>query len=118
MIEAALLYERHELGAKAARPWRLVDDEATAGLLHRLLDRVEVERDERAQVDYLGVEPALLDRRQRDVDHGAVGEDRHVASLAHHRRLADRNGVMTLRNFARRMLRPGLHRPVVVPVER
>ena len=45
--------------------------DATAGLLDRGDDRFEVERDEGAQVNHLGVGAGVLGRRQCDMDHGA-----------------------------------------------
>ena len=36
---------------------------------------VEVERDERAQIDHLGVDAGLLGGGERDMDHGAIGDD-------------------------------------------
>ena len=93
-------------------------DQAAAGLLDRLLDRLDVERDERAQVDDLGVEALFLDRGECDMDHRAVGEDGQRLAFADDRGLAQRHGVMAFGNFARRMLGPGLHRAVVVAVER
>ena len=66
VIEAALLHQRDKLRAKAAGFRRFVDNQAAARLLDRLLDRLDVERDEGAEVDDFGVNSALLDRSERD----------------------------------------------------
>ena len=100
-IEAALLHLRRELGAEARGQRRLVHDHAAAGLLDRGDDRVDVERDQRAQVDDLGVDAGLLGRGLRDMHHRAVAEHRHRLALAPHRRLAERHDVVALRHFAR-----------------
>src|SRR4051794_8534447 len=57
VIEAALLDEGGELGAETRGPGRLMEDDAAAGLLNRLLDRLDVDRDDRAEVDHLRVDP-------------------------------------------------------------
>src|SRR3546814_3927510 len=44
--------------ARGAR--RFVDDQAAAGLLHRRLDRPDIQRQQRAQVDDLGVDAYFL----------------------------------------------------------
>src|SRR6476469_2540364 len=94
MIETALLNLRDQLPAETGRARRLMDDDAAAGLLHRLLDRVEVERDERAEVDHLGVDALLLDRGERDMDHRAIGQNGEVIALPDNGRLADRNSIV------------------------
>ena len=61
VIEATLLNQRDQLAAEAGRPRGFVNHEAAPGLLHRLLDRRDIQGDERAQVDHLGIETAFLD---------------------------------------------------------
>src|SRR5439155_20892567 len=61
MVEAALLDERGKLGAEAAGAGRLVDDYAATGLLYRCFDGLDVDRDDGAQVDDLGVDALGLD---------------------------------------------------------
>ena len=62
----------------------------------RLDDRVEVERDERARVDHLGLDPVLggeaVGRRERIVDEARERDDGDVAARAEGDRLADRHG--------------------------
>ena len=99
-------------------------DDAAARLLDRRLDRVHVERKERAQVDDLGIHPGLLRRRLGDMGHRAVTENRDPFPLAPERRLAQRHDIAPRRNLAQGMLRPGRRRlvgmagkrPVVEPL--
>ena len=56
VVERLLLDLRRHLGAEAAEAHRLVGDDDPVGLAHRLDDRVDVERRQRAQVDHLGVD--------------------------------------------------------------
>ena len=100
MVEAALLDQGGKLGAEAGGARRLVDDDAAAGLLHRFLDRLDVDRDDGPKVDHLGVDPFRLGGGHRDMDHRAVGEDGHRLAFARDRRLAERHGVMARRDLA------------------
>src|SRR5690242_5655968 len=59
MIEAGLLHQRGKLRAKARGQCRLVHDDAPAGLAHRCLDRIEIERHQRAKIDDLRVNAGL-----------------------------------------------------------
>ena len=76
-----------ELGAEAAGGHRLVRDDGAAGAPHRLRERVEVERHERARVDHLGLDPVLarepVGRLERLADHPRERDDRDVAPGAH-----------------------------------
>ena len=96
MVEAALLDQRGQFGAEARGAGRFLDDQAAAGLLHRFLDRLDVERDQGAQVDDLGVDAIFLDRGERDMDHRAVGQHGQRLARADDRRLAERDGVMAV----------------------
>src|SRR3546814_6474007 len=86
MIEAAFRNQRREFRAKAACPCRLVDDEAAPGFLHRLLDRLDIERHQCPEVDHFGVDLLIVDHSKHDMHHRAVGEDRDVRSRAPDRR--------------------------------
>ena len=68
---------------------------STAGLAHRLLDQLDVEREDRPQVDHLGVD-ALRGERLRRLQRLAarrsrVAHDRDVAARPRDRRLPDRD---------------------------
>ena len=92
--------------------------DAAAGLAHRLLDGLGVERQQRAQVDDLGVDAGLVGGRLGHVDHRPVGEHRDVAARAPHHRLAERDVVVAIGHLAERVGRPRHDRLLVVPVER
>jgi hypothetical protein len=62
MIEAVLLHQRRQLGAEAAGARRLVHDHAAPGLLDRRDDGLDVERQQRAQIDHFGVDAGFLGR--------------------------------------------------------
>src|SRR5690242_5916001 len=76
-VEAVLLDERRELGTVPAGAGGLMDDHAASGLGDRGHDRVDVDRDQRAKVDDLGVHAALGHGCHRDMHHGPIGQDRH-----------------------------------------
>src|SRR5687768_3020736 len=59
MIEAALLHQGRKLRAEAVGAGRFVNDDAATGLLHRFLNRLDVEWHDSSQVDDLGVDPQL-----------------------------------------------------------
>ena len=86
VVEAVLLHQRRQLGAEAGGQRRLVHDDAAPGLLHRGDDGVEVERQQGAQIDDLGIDAGLLGRRLRDIDHGAIGK--HGDAPSPRRRIA------------------------------
>src|SRR5690606_34703097 len=73
VVEAVLLHQRRQFGAEAAGARRLVHHHAAAGLLHRLDDRVEVERPQAAQIDDLGVGAGRGGCRFGGVDPRRVG---------------------------------------------
>src|SRR5206468_163306 len=95
--ERALHDGRGDLGAGAEAPRRLVDDDGAAGLGDRGDDRLAVERGDREQVDDLGLDPVLglehVGRLAGDAEHGAVRDEREIASLTHDLRAADREGL-------------------------
>ena len=117
-IEAAFHDLRSKLGAEAGGQRRLVHDDAAAGLLDRGDDRIDVERQERPEVDDLGVHPGLLGRGQGDMNHRPVAKDGDALALAPHRRFAERDDIAPFRNFAQRMLRPWDRRLVRMAGER
>ena len=117
-IEAALRHLRGELGAEARGQRRLMHDDAAAGLLHRRLDGVDVERQQRAQIDDLRIDAGLLRRGLRDMDHRAVAEHGDALALAPDRRLAERHDIAPCRHLAQRMLGPGHGRLFGVAGER
>ena len=63
--KSSLVTWADDLAAEAAVDLVLVDDEDAGRLPHRGGDGVEVERDERAQVDDLDLLPLLRERRRR-----------------------------------------------------
>ncbi|EAU61899.1 probable nuclear antigen [Stigmatella aurantiaca DW4/3-1] len=97
--EAALLDQRRQLRAQAARPRRLVHDEGPACLAHALLDARDVERPERPEIDELAANAqglGLLGRRHRLVEHGAPGDDGERLPGADHLGAAKLQGVVLL----------------------
>src|SRR5207248_3931639 len=94
MMEAALLHERRKLGAIAAGAGRLMHDDAAAGLPDRSLDRVDIKRPKRAKIDHFAVHLRFACCGERDMDHGAVSENREVAAFAYDRCLAERDAIM------------------------
>ena len=56
VVEAVLLHQRRELGPKTAGPRCFVRNHATAGLLDRRDDGVDVDRHDAAQIDDLGID--------------------------------------------------------------
>src|SRR5262245_29073005 len=98
MIEGLLVHDGGDLAGDAAGAGVLVHHHHLAGLARAGRDRLAVERQEGAQIDHLRLRAALarqgLGRLETGIEHGAVGHDRQVASLATHRRTADRNDVV------------------------
>src|SRR5690606_632632 len=94
VVEATLGHQRREFGAEARGAGRFVYHQATPGLFHRLFHSLDVERDERAQVEDFGVDALLAAHCLGDVDHGAVSEHRQRLPLAHGARLAQGNRVV------------------------
>ena len=73
------------------------------GLVDRLEDRLRVERRDRARIDHLGLDPLGRERlggAERAVDRPRRGHDRHVASLAADRSLAERHEVLPVGHLA------------------
>ena len=71
----------------------------------RCIRRHEVERPHRPQIDDLAFDAFVvrqpLGDRERDLQHAAVGDDRHVAAVARDTRLAEGHGeVGIIGNFA------------------
>src|SRR5207244_4462585 len=97
MEERALHDRRGDLGGGPEAPRRLVDDDGAAGLADRRDDRLAIERGDREEVQHLGLHAILglehVGRLARDAQHGAVGDEREIASLADHLRRTDREGL-------------------------
>src|SRR3984957_10755162 len=98
-IEARLRHLRGELGAETRGQRRLMHDHAAAGLVDRGLDGVDVERQQRAQIDDLRIDSSLLGCRLRNMDHRAIAEHGDPLPFASHGGLTERHDVATLRNF-------------------
>src|SRR3546814_9097878 len=64
VIVAALLHQRGKFGAKARRARRFVNDQAAAGLPDRRLDRLDVERQQGAQIEDLDRKSAVYVTRE------------------------------------------------------
>ena len=105
-IEAALRHLRGEFRAEARGQGRFMHDDAAPGFVHRRLDGVDVERQQRAQIDDLRVDPGLLGRRLRNMDHRAIAEDGYALALAPDRGLAERHDIAPRWRLAQRVLRP------------
>ncbi len=78
-VERFGLQLRGELGAEPADADRLVRDDRAARAPDRLGERLEVERQQRARVDHLGLDPLggqPLGRGQRLADHPRERDDR------------------------------------------
>ena len=100
MVEAALLDQRGELGAEAAGARRLVDDRRSGRSSSPTASIVSMSSGTMVRRSITSAStPGRLDRGERDMDHRAIGEDGHVLAFAHHRRLAERDGVMALRHL-------------------
>src|SRR5690606_9026408 len=117
VIEAALLHQRTQFAAEARGFRRLVHDDAAAGLLDRGLDGLDVQRNQGAKVDDLGVHARVLGARQRDPDHGAIGQNGDVGAFLHHARLADRLDVFAGRDLGQFLGLPRADRLFVPAVE-
>ena len=102
-VEAVLGDAGGDLGAEAAEDGRLVHDDQSSGLAHRRLERLEVDRRQRAQVDDLERDSLLRADSggfQRGGHHGAVGGDGDVGALADDAGTVQRHGIE--RGVARR----------------
>jgi len=117
MVEAALLDLTHEFCTEARGAGSFVDDDASPGLLDAGFDRIDVERDQTAQIDDLGVYAIGLCRCNRDVDHGAVAQDGDLFAFSHGFGLTEGNRIMFLGNFTLRMGCPFGHRCGMVAIE-
>ena len=104
-VEALVGDDRHDLRAPAAQPRVLLDREQPARLLDRGEDRRGVERDERAQVDDLGVDAVLGGRRS--AASRALGTIAASATIVTSEPGADDRGrARARRRSRRRALRP------------
>ena len=79
VLEEAASDLRRDLASEPAVDLVLVGDQDAGGLAHAPLDRLEVERDEGAEVEDLHALPLLredLGGLQREMDRSAVRDDR------------------------------------------
>src|SRR3546814_11457728 len=81
-LEAALLHQPGQLRAEAAGARSLVNDDAAAGLHHRGFYRLDVERQQRPEINHLRVDAEVVHHAQHDTHHGASDADGSVPTLA------------------------------------
>src|SRR5262245_60136982 len=94
LVERHLLHLCRDLGAEAAVKHGLVRDHEPVRAGDGGGDRLQVERDERARVDHLDVDPLgreLVGRGERLVHEPGEGDDGDVAARADDLRASDRN---------------------------
>ena len=94
---------RGQFGTESAGEGGFVHDHATSGSGDRCEDGVEVQGDQRSQIEQVGADPVFVDDAGGDVDHGAVGEHGHIVAGAPQDRRAQRHGVVAV--GARRRVR-------------
>src|SRR5262249_14007697 len=111
-VERLLLQHGHDLGAEAHPRHGLVGDDGAVRLLHRLHERLRIERLQRARVDDLDRDPVRLRRLrglQRAVHERPRRDHGHVGALAYDACLAERNRLELLR----RLLLDRIEQPVL-----
>ncbi len=113
-----LLDQRHQLGAKAAGARGFMHHDTTAGLLHGIHNRLQVQRPDGPQVNDFGVHTALGSSRFGHVHHGAVGDHGQSLARAEDGGSVQRHGVVALGHIAHGVFGPGHNRLVVVAVKR
>ena len=94
-----------------------MDDHASARLPDRCFDRLQIERQQRAQVDDFSIDAGFGNGRHADIDHRPVGEHGQGRALAPDDGLPQRHGIMTVRNLAEFVFRPRCDGPIVMTVE-
>src|SRR3954469_6274212 len=92
--------QRRDFGAHTAGLARLVRHEHLAGLSGTGKDRLRVERSQAPQVQHLDVLVQLLRGGERQPHRGPIGDDGHLAALADHVSLPQRDGVLALGNLS------------------
>ena len=117
MIEAALCHQGGKFRAKARCPGRLVNNQAFARFLHRFLDRFDVERHQRAQIENVRVDAFFPANRFGNMNHGAICEDGHFLAPRHMAGLAQRDLVVAFGDNAFIEPFPRFHRLVVIAAE-
>src|SRR5262249_23819377 len=86
-VEALLGHASRDLGADTAVARGLVDDDEPAGTTYRVVDRSQVERRNRPQVDHLELAPLLTGRGggvERGLDHRSIRDNGRVRAWADH----------------------------------
>ena len=99
VVEAALRNAGGDFGAEATEDRRLVRHDEPARLAHRRLQRLEVDRRQRAQVEDLdggALVGRQLRRREGRRHHGSVGGDGDVAPVVRHPGPVQGHGVQRL----------------------
>src|SRR5262245_42453070 len=91
MIEAPRLDQRAELGTESRGQRRLMHDDAASSLRDRSFDGVEIERQQRAKIDDLGVNAGLGRGGLGDINHRAVSKDGDGVTLPANRGVPERN---------------------------
>ena len=102
-LEAGLPDAGRDLGRDRTEDRGVGDDHRTTGLANRSLDRLEVQRHQRAKVDHLGFDPFLRQRLrdpQGDVDHVRVGHDGDRRAGPAHDRPPERDQVVVAPDLA------------------
>src|SRR5208283_5348213 len=103
-VEGGLVNLRGDFSAGAAGAPSFVSNDGAAGLFHRLDDGRDVERVQRPEVDYLGVDSRVLERfgcGDRVVYAFRVSDYSHILTLANYIRLAEGDHELgILGNFA------------------
>src|SRR5450830_735488 len=117
VVEACFLHQCGKLRAETRRPRRLMDDHASARLSDRCFDRLQIKRQQRAQVDDFSIDAGFGNGRHADMDHRPVGEQGQGRALAPDNGLPQRHHMMTVRNLAEFVFRPRCDGPVVMTVE-
>src|SRR5215472_1676172 len=117
VIEACLLHERRKLRAESRCQCRLVDDDASARLADRCFDGSDVEREQGAKVDDFGVDAGIGDGSIGDIHHRSVSKHGELGAFTTNDGFPKRYGVVTVRDFAQLVLRPGRDGPVGTTVE-
>ena len=72
MIKAALLHQRREFSAEAARPRCLMHHHAPSGFPDRRFDGFHIQRQKAAQIDNFCIDAQIGDNGLHHMDHCAI----------------------------------------------